>query len=51
MTLSIALFAVVATITAVSALGVVLSRNVVRMAFWLVVALPYFETSWARNSL
>jgi NADH-quinone oxidoreductase subunit J len=47
MTLPIALFAVVATITAVSALGVVLSRNVVRMAVWLLftligVSLLYF---------
>jgi NADH-quinone oxidoreductase subunit J len=42
-----ALFAVVATVTAVSALGVVLSRNVVRMAVWLLftligVSLLYF---------
>jgi len=47
MTLPVALFAVVATITAVSALGVVLSRNVVRMAVWLLftligVSLLYF---------
>lgn len=47
MTLPIALFAVVATITAVSALGVVLARNVVRMAVWLLftligVSLLYF---------
>jgi len=47
MTLSVALFAVVATVTAVSALGVVLSRNVVRMAVWLLftligVSLLYF---------
>jgi NADH-quinone oxidoreductase subunit J len=47
MSLSVALFAVVATTTAVSALGVVLSRNVVRMAVWLLftligVSLLYF---------
>lgn len=47
MSLSVALFAVVATATAVSALGVVLSRNVVRMAVWLLftligVSLLYF---------
>jgi NADH-quinone oxidoreductase subunit J len=47
MSLSVALFAVVATVTAVSALGVVLSRNVVRMAVWLLfsligVSLVYF---------
>jgi len=47
MSLSLALFAVVATVTAVSALGVVLSRNVVRMAVWLLftligVSLLYF---------
>jgi NADH-quinone oxidoreductase subunit J len=47
MTLPIALFAVVGTVTAVSALGVVLSRNVVRMAVWLLftligVSLLYF---------
>src|SRR4029079_14999376 len=47
MPLSVALFAVIATVTAVSALGVVLSRNVVRMAVWLLftligVALLYF---------
>jgi NADH-quinone oxidoreductase subunit J len=47
MSLPIALFAVVATITAVSALGVLLSRNVVRMAVWLLftligVSLIYF---------
>jgi NADH-quinone oxidoreductase subunit J len=47
MSLSVALFAVVATVTAVSALGVVLSRNVVRMAVWLLftligVSLLYF---------
>jgi NADH-quinone oxidoreductase subunit J len=47
MSLSVALFAVVATVTAVSALGVVLARNVVRMAVWLLftligVSLLYF---------
>jgi len=47
MTLAVALFAVVATVTALSALGVVLSRNVVRMAVWLLftligVSLLYF---------
>ena len=47
MSLEIVLFAVVATATAVSALGVVLSRNVVRMAVWLLftligVSLLYF---------
>jgi NADH-quinone oxidoreductase subunit J len=47
MSLPIALFAVVATVTAVSALGVVMSRNVVRMAVWLLftligVSLLYF---------
>jgi len=47
MTLPVVLFAIVATITAVSALGVVLSRNVVRMAVWLLftligVSLLYF---------
>jgi NADH-quinone oxidoreductase subunit J len=47
MSLSVVLFAVVATLTAVSALGVVLSRNVVRMAVWLLftligVSLLYF---------
>jgi NADH-quinone oxidoreductase subunit J len=47
MTLAIALFAVVATTTTISALGVVLSRNVVRMAVWLLftligVSLLYF---------
>lgn len=47
MNLFIALFAVVATITAISALGVLLSRNVVRMAVWLLftligVSLLYF---------
>ncbi|MCE9561488.1 MAG: NADH-quinone oxidoreductase subunit J [Planctomycetes bacterium] len=47
MTLPIVLFAIVATITAISALGVVLARNVVRMAVWLLftlvgVSLLYF---------
>jgi len=47
MTLSIALFAILATIVAVSALGVLLSRNIVRMAVWLLftligVSLLYF---------
>src|SRR5688500_19377810 len=47
MSLPVALFAVVATLTAVSALGVVLARNVVRMAVWLLftligVSLLYF---------
>ncbi len=47
MFLSVVLFAVVATITAVSALGVVLARNIVRMAVWLLftligVSLLYF---------
>lgn len=47
MTLPVALFAVLATVTAVSALGVVVSRNVVRMAVWLLftligVSLLYF---------
>jgi NADH-quinone oxidoreductase subunit J len=47
MSLSVALFAVLATVTAISALGVVLSRNVVRMAVWLLftligVSLLYF---------
>src|SRR4029079_1736185 len=47
MPLSVALFAVIATVTAVSALGVVLSRNAVRMAVWLLftligVSLLYF---------
>jgi NADH-quinone oxidoreductase subunit J len=47
MSLPVVLFAVVATVTAVSALGVVLSRNVVRMAVWLLftligVSLLYF---------
>ena len=39
MSLSVVLFAVLATVTAVSALGVVLSRNIVRMAVWLLFAL------------
>jgi NADH-quinone oxidoreductase subunit J len=47
MSLPVVLFALVATVTAVSALGVVLSRNVVRMAVWLLftligVSLLYF---------
>jgi NADH-quinone oxidoreductase subunit J len=47
MSLPVALFAVVATATAASAVGVVASRNVVRMAVWLLftligVALVYF---------
>ena len=47
MTLPVILFVVVATATAVSAVGVVVSRNVVRMAVWLLftligVALIYF---------
>jgi NADH-quinone oxidoreductase subunit J len=47
MSLTVILFAVVATATAVSAVGVVASRNVVRMAVWLLftligVALIYF---------
>jgi NADH-quinone oxidoreductase subunit J len=47
MKLAVALFAIVATVTAVSALGVVLSRNIVRMAVWLLftligVSLLYF---------
>ena len=47
MSLTIILFIVVATATAVSAVGVVASRNVVRMAVWLLftligVALIYF---------
>src|SRR5438128_2631569 len=45
--LPVILFAVVATVTVVSALGVVLARNVVRMAVWLLftligVSLLYF---------
>lgn len=47
MTLPVVLFAVVAAATAVSALGVVLSRNIVRAALWLLftligVSLTYF---------
>ena len=47
MSLPVILFVVVATATAVSAVGVVASRNVVRMALWLLftligVALIYF---------
>ncbi len=47
MTLPVALFAVVATATAVSALGVVLSQRIVRSAVWLLftlvgVAVLYF---------
>lgn len=47
MSLSVVLFAIVAAITAVSALGVLLSRDVVRMAAWLLftligVSLAYF---------
>jgi NADH-quinone oxidoreductase subunit J len=47
MSLSVALFAVIATNTAVSALGVVAAKNVVRMAVWLLftligVSLLYF---------
>jgi NADH-quinone oxidoreductase subunit J len=47
MSLPVVLFALVATVTAVSALGVVVARNVVRMAVWLLftligVALLYF---------
>src|SRR5262249_29181046 len=47
MSLPVVLFAVLATVTAVSALGVVLARNVVRMAVWLLftligVSLLYF---------
>jgi len=47
MSLSVILFAIVAAITAVSALGVVLSRNIVRAAVWLLftligVSLTYF---------
>src|SRR5580698_3572668 len=47
MSLPIVLFAIVATMTAVSALGVLLSQNVVRMAVWLLftligVSLNYF---------
>jgi len=39
MSLPVVLFALLATVTAVSALGVVLSRNVVRMAVWLLFTL------------
>lgn len=47
MSLLVILFAIVATATSVSAVGVVVSRNVVRMAVWLLftligVALIYF---------
>ena len=47
MSLSVILFAIVATATSVSAVGVVASQNVVRMAVWLLftligVALIYF---------
>jgi NADH-quinone oxidoreductase subunit J len=47
MSLSVILFAIVAAITACSALGVVLSRNIVRAAVWLLftligVSLSYF---------
>src|SRR5215470_5572782 len=47
MSLPVVLFAVVATLTAASALGVVLSRNIVRTAVWLLftligVSLVYF---------
>src|SRR5215475_5549404 len=47
MSLPVILFVVVATATAVSAVGVVVSRNVVRMAVWLLftligVSLLYF---------
>ncbi len=47
MSLPVVLFAVLATTTAVSALGVVLARNIVRMAVWLLftlvgVSLLYF---------
>lgn len=47
LSLPIVLFAVIATITCVSALGVVLARNIVRMAVWLLftligVSLLYF---------
>jgi NADH-quinone oxidoreductase subunit J len=47
LSLPVVLFAVVATMTAISAVGVVASRNVVRMAVWLLftligVALIYF---------
>ncbi len=47
MSLPVILFAIVAAVTAVSALGVVLSRNIVRAAIWLLftligVSLTYF---------
>lgn len=47
MSLPVVLFAIVATITAVSALGILLSRDIVRMAVWLLftligVSLTYF---------
>lgn len=47
MSLPVVLFAIVAALTAVSALGVVLSRNIVRAAIWLLftligVSLTYF---------
>lgn len=47
MSLPVVLFAIVAAVTAVSALGVVLSRNIVRAAIWLLftligVSLTYF---------
>jgi NADH-quinone oxidoreductase subunit J len=47
MSLSVVLFAILAAITAISAIGVVVSRNVVRMAVWLLftligVSLLYF---------
>jgi NADH-quinone oxidoreductase subunit J len=47
MSLPVVLFAVIAAVTAVSALGVVLSRNIVRAAVWLLftligVSLSYF---------
>ena len=47
MSLPVILFAIVAALTAVSALGVVLSRNIVRAAIWLLftligVSLTYF---------
>ena len=47
MTLEVVLFAVIATATALSALSVVFSRNVVRSAVWLLftlvgVSLLYF---------
>ncbi len=47
MSLSVLLFAILASVTATSALGVVLSRNIVRTAIWLLftligVSLTYF---------